>query len=152
MTLSEREKMVIQDLQTQEETCIMKYKKYGSDAKDPVLKKLFKTLANNEQKHYDTLDQIMQGQVPDCDCNDTQGQDYDPEPTYAADSTDKDKTDDAFLATDCITSEKLVSTEYNTNVFVFADAAIRKILADIQIEEQNHAEMLYKYKMANGMN
>ena len=27
----------------------------------------------------------------------------------------------------------------------------RKLLADIQVEEQNHAEMLYKYKMVNGM-
>ena len=39
----------------------------------------------------------------------------------------------------------------DTNVFKFADAALRKLLADIQIEEQNHAEMLYKYKTANGM-
>jgi Mn-containing catalase len=44
-----------------------------------------------------------------------------------------------------------VSGEYNTNVFVFADAAIRKLLADIQIEEQNHAEMLFKYKTVNAM-
>ena len=58
---------------------------------------------------------------------------------------------DAFLATDCIASEKLVSGEYNTNVFAFASSDIRKLLADIQIEEQNHAEMLYKYKMANKM-
>ena len=28
---------------------------------------------------------------------------------------------------------------------------MRKLLADIQIEEQNHAEMLYKYKTVNGM-
>ena len=48
-------------------------------------------------------------------------------------------------------TEKLVSSEYNTDVFVFADAALRKLLADIQIEEQNHALMLYKYKTANGM-
>lgn len=151
MKLSEKEKTVLKDLQTQEQTCIMKYKKYGNDAKDPVLKKLFKTLANNEQKHVDTLEQVLQGTVPSCDCNDTQGQDYEPEATYDASSKSKDKTDDAFLATDSITSEKMVSSEYNTNVFVFADAAIRKILADIQIEEQNHAEMLYKYKTANGM-
>ena len=63
----------------------------------------------------------------------------------------QDKVADSFLATDCIATEKLVSSEYNTNVFVFAQAAIRKLLADIQIEEQNHAEMLYKYKTANGM-
>ncbi len=39
----------------------------------------------------------------------------------------------------------------NGETFVFADAAIRRLLADIQIEEQNHAEMLFKYKTANGM-
>ena len=33
----------------------------------------------------------------------------------------------------------------------FANTALRKLLADIQIEEQNHAEMIYKYKTANGM-
>ena len=66
-------------------------------------------------------------------------------------SKSEDKESDAFLATDSIGSEKLVSGEYNTNVFNFADTAIRKILADIQIEEQNHAEMLYKYKTVNGM-
>ena len=44
-----------------------------------------------------------------------------------------------------------VSSEYNSKVFRFANAALRKLMADIQIEEQNHAEMLYKYKTANGM-
>ena len=36
-------------------------------------------------------------------------------------------------------------------IFAFGESAVRKLLADIQIEEQNHAEMLYKYKVANGM-
>ena len=58
---------------------------------------------------------------------------------------------DCFLATDCIGTEKLVSSEYNTDVFVFADPGVRKLLADIQVEEQNHAEMLYKYKTVNSM-
>ena len=35
--------------------------KYGQDAKDPVLKELFSTLEKNEQKHYDTLGQILEG-------------------------------------------------------------------------------------------
>ena len=52
---------------------------------------------------------------------------------------------------DCIGTEKLVSGEYNSDVFVFGNSDIRKLLADIQIEEQNHAEMLWKYKTANGM-
>ena len=45
----------------------------------------------------------------------------------------------------------MVSSEYNSNVFKFGDSDMRKLLADIQIEEQNHAEMLYKYKQVNGM-
>ena len=48
-------------------------------------------------------------------------------------------------------SDEAVSSEYNTDVFAFGSSDIRKLLADIQVEEQNHAEMLYKYKMANGM-
>ena len=55
MALNEKEKTTIKDLQTQEQTCIKKYKKYGQDAKDPVLKDLFSTLEKNEQKHYNTL-------------------------------------------------------------------------------------------------
>ena len=70
MALNEKEKTTIKDLQTQEQTCIKKYKKYGQDAKDPVLKELFSTLEKNEQKHYDTLGQILEGKVPECDCND----------------------------------------------------------------------------------
>ena len=61
------------------------------------------------------------------------------------------KKSDCFLATDCIGTEKLVSGEYNTDVFAFGNSSIRKLLADIQIEEQNHAEMLYHYKTVNKM-
>ncbi len=63
----------------------------------------------------------------------------------------EDKKADCYLATDCIGTEKLVSGEYISDVFVFGNSDIRKLLADIQIEEQNHAEMLWKYKTANGM-
>ena len=69
----------------------------------------------------------------------------------AAMSSPEDKQHDAFLATDCIGTEKLVSGTYNDDVFAFGDSGVRKLLADIQIEEQNHAEMLYKYKTVNGM-
>ena len=74
-----------------------------------------------------------------------------PRASYDAMNWSEEKQNDAFLATDCIATEKLVSGEYNTDVFVFGDSGVRKLLADIQVEEQNHAEMLYKYKMANGM-
>ena len=145
MILKEKERAAIEDLQTQEKSCVEKYGKYAKEAKDPELKNLFSRLQKEEQKHYDSLSQVLNGSVPDCDCNDSQGRDYAPR------SSNADKEHDAFLATDCIGTEKLVSGEYNTDVFVFGESKIRKLLADIQIEEQNHAEMLFKYKMANGM-
>ena len=151
MILKEKERTAIEDLQTQEKSCVEKYGKYAKEAKDPELKNLFSRLQKEEQKHYDSLSQVLNGSVPDCDCNDSQGRDYTPKAAYSSMSSNVDKEYDAFLATDCIGTEKLVSGEYNTDVFVFGESKIRKLLADIQIEEQNHAEMLFKYKMANGM-
>ena len=80
-----------------------------------------------------------------------QAETYQPKAVYTAMSSPEDKQHDAFLATDCIGTEKLVSGTYNDDVFAFGDSGVRKLLADIQIEEQNHAEMLYKYKTVNGM-
>ncbi len=151
MILKEKEKTAIEDLQSQEKTCMEKYQKYSQQAKDPELKRLFTELSDLEKKHYDTLGQVLNGTVPDCDCNDDKGAKYNPTATYDIMSNSEDKQSDCFLATDCIATEKLVSSEYNTDVFVFGNTKLRKLLADIQIEEQNHAEMLYKYKVANGM-
>lgn len=151
MILKEKERTVIEDLKTQEKSCVEKYEKYAGLAKDPELKSLFETLHKKEQEHYDSLCQVLSGTVPSCDCNDTDGRNYEPKATYSAMENSEDKLHDAFLATDCIGTEKLVSGEYNTDVFNFGESSIRKLLADIQVEEQNHAEMLYKYKTVNGM-
>ena len=129
MILTEKETNAIEDLKTQEQACIDKYTKYSQQAKDPVLRDLFTDIAREEQKHFDSLSQVIEGKVPSADCNDS----------------------NCYLATDCIGTEKLVSGEYNSDVFVFGDSDIRKLLADIQVEEQNHAEMLWKYKTVNGM-
>lgn len=151
MVLNEKETAAIKDLQTQEQTCIEKYGKYAGEAKDPVLINLFTDLKKKEQQHYDSLGQMLSGTVPSCNCNDSHGKEYSPVATYTAGTESEDKKSDCFLATDCIGTEKLVSSEYNTDVFVFGDPDVRKLLADIQVEEQNHAEMLYKYKTVNGM-
>ena len=143
MILKEKERTVIQDLQTQEKSCIEKYGKYAQQARDPELKSLFQTLQKKEQEHY--------GTVPQVNCNDSDGRDYQPKTTYTSVMSSEDKEHDAFLATDCIGTEKLISGEYNSEVFAFEDSGVRKLLADIQVEEQNHAEMLYKYKTVNGM-
>lgn len=149
--LTEKERTALEDLKTQEKACVEKYTKYQEQAKDSVLKDLFAQIVNQEQKHFSTLDQMLNGTIPDCDCNDSKGAQYEPKATYACSTASDDKKHDCFLATDCIGTEKLVSGEYNNDVFIFGNSAIRKVLADIQIEEQNHAEMLWKYKTVNCM-
>lgn len=122
MVLKQKEVDAISDLQTQEKTCVEKYRRYKEQAKDPVLKELFGKIEQLEQKHYDTLGQVLNGKVPACDCNDSDGKNYEPKATYAGTDQSENKKSDNFLVTDCIGTEKLVSSEYNTNVFKFADA------------------------------
>ena len=64
MILSEKERTTIEDLQTQEKSCIEKYGMYAGQAKDPELKKLFQTLQSKEREHYDSLGRVLKGTVP----------------------------------------------------------------------------------------
>lgn len=149
--LKQKEIDTLKDLQTQEKTCVERYKRFSKMAHDENLQGLFDRIAKEEQKHYDSLEKVISGSCPSCNCNDSDGETYEPAKTYDQLDNSDEKKDDAFLITDCIGSEKLSSSDYNCKLFSFEDAKVRKLLADIQVEEQNHAEMLYKYKTANGM-
>jgi spore coat protein CotF len=62
--LSQKERMLLQDQKKHEEVCIQKYNNYSNQAQDPQLKQLFKSYAGQEQNHYNTINQILNGQVP----------------------------------------------------------------------------------------
>lgn len=151
MILTEKETNLIKDLQTQEKLCIEKYKFYGCQAKDQELKNLFGKIEKVEQQHYDSLGQVLSGTVPAVDGKDTAPQNYCPTASYVGVGNAEDKNHDKFLCTDCIATEKYVSSAYNNDLFQFASNDVRKLLNDIQTEEQGHAEMIYKYKTVNGM-
>lgn len=151
MQLTEKEISVLKDLQSNEKLCIEKYGKYAERAKDSELKNLCSSIQKEEQQHYDSLEKVINGTVPSANCNDSRGKNYSPTASYDSLSSSTDKDYDCFLATDAIGTEKMVSGDYNSDVFAFSNSDVRKLLADIQVEEQNHAEMLYKYKEANHM-
>lgn len=151
MILTQKEQEEIKKLQTQEEVCIQKYEKFAKDARDPVLKELFLTIKKDEELHYQTLGKILSGTVPGSSLNDGKGKNYKPTATYTTLDASEDKKMDDFLAKDSIGTEKLVSSSYNSGVFAFENSEVRKALADIQVEEQDHADMIYKYRVANGM-
>lgn len=151
MQLTEKEQSIIKDLQTQEKTCVEKYQFYESSANDPELKKLFHQIGQEEQEHFDSLTDVLKGNVPNVEAVQTGSPGYTPNATYDKGCNSEEKKHDQFLCTDSIATEKLVSTTYNSDLFQFAATNIRKLLNHIQTEEQNHAEMIYKYKTANNM-
>jgi len=69
MTLTQKEKALLKDQQTHEKICIKKYNNYADHAQDPELKQMFRTYAGQEQQHLNTLDQMMNGQVPNMQQN-----------------------------------------------------------------------------------
>lgn len=151
MMFTEKQKDVLKDLQTQEQLCIEKYGHYQSLAKDSELKNLFGSLKKDEEKHLQSLTQLLNGTCESVDTKEDSGMLYNPTATYTGTFKQEDKDFDKFLCTDCIATEKYVSSTYNDQLFQFAEPQVRRLLNDIQTAEQNHAEMIYKYKSINKM-
>lgn len=152
MQLTQKESSLVKDLLDQEKVCIQKYEFYSDSAKDPELKALFDKLKRDEQEHFDSLTELQKGSIPSLPAQrESLAASYSPQGTYTNGGNSEDKCHDEFLCTDSIASEKMVSSTYNSDLFQFAATSVRKLLNHIQTEEQEHAEMIYKYKTANGM-
>lgn len=151
INLTEKERYIIEDLKSQEELCIQKYAFYQNMAYDPELKSLFKEIKKKEEEHYKSLTDVLNGEVMEANVNDYAAKNYKANSDYHKTSSKDEKDHDSFLCTDAITMEKYVSGAYNFDLFQFGNNKLRRLLADIEVEEQNHAEMLYKYKVANKM-
>ena len=150
MTLTQKETTLLSDMKSQEQLCIEKYTKYSQTANDPELKNLFSTLAENERKHLETINQIMNG-------NEVAMPSQSPSAVQAklqcktSSCNEDEKRTDAYLCKDALSMEKHVSGVYNTCVFEFSSPVLRDTLAHIQKEEQNHGEQLYNYLSCNNM-
>ncbi len=151
INISEKERFLIQDLQDQEKLCIDKYTKNENSAIDTELKNLFNSIKQEEQKHYDSLGQLLNGTVPSGNSGNKAGKEYNPTATYVGSFNQADKDSDEFLCTDAITTEKYVASAYNFDLFQFGNSDVRKLLNNIETEEQGHAERIYKYKTVNQM-
>ena len=150
MTLTQKENSLLQDLKAQEQLCIEKYNKSAGLAHDPELKNLFTTLAANEQKHLDTVNQILGGtevKMPDQSPSAVQAKLQ----CKMSCCNEAEKKNDAYLCKDALSMEKHVSGVYNMGVFEFSSPVLRDTLAHIQKEEQNHGEQLYNYLSCNNM-
>ena len=150
MTLNQKETTLLTDLKSQEQLCIEKYTKYSSTAHDGELKNLFTTLAQNEQKHLDTITQILGGTEVKMSSESPSAAEAKLECKMST-CNETEKKEDAYLCKDALAMEKHVSSVYDTSVFEFTSPVLRDTLAHIQKEEQNHGEQLYSYMSANQM-
>ncbi len=150
MILTSKESDLLKDMKDQEELCIEKYTRYASLAKCPELSTLLNSIADTEREHLKTVNEMMAGNEPAapgtlganndlcCQC-------------ASVYQNPEDKKNDKFLLSDLLSTEKHVSSLYNTSVFEFKSPAARKMLSHIQAEEQQHGEMLYAFMNCNNM-
>ena len=149
MTLTQKEASLIKDLQSKEQLCVEKYTRFANDAKDGQLKNLFTQIAQVEQQHLQTIDQIASGTVPQV--GGSGGMQPTGTFTPAENYSQADRQSDCYLCQDALENEKHVSSVYDTSIFEFCDVGVRNALNHIQKEEQEHGEKIFKFMSTNGM-
>lgn len=148
MVLTSKETDLLKDMKEQEELCIEKYTRYANAAKCEGLSCLLNSLADTEREHLKTINEIMAGNEPNTPGQLSANNNMCSSCSY---TNEEDKKADAFMLRDMLSTEKHVSSVYNTAVFEFKSPATRKMLSHIQSEEQQHGEMIYAFMNANGM-
>ncbi|GAB6174588.1 spore coat protein [Paradesulfitobacterium aromaticivorans] len=151
--LSQKERMLLQDQKTHEDTCIQKYTRYANEAQDQALKQIFTQHASHEREHFNTINQILSGQIPNM-AQGQQGQQQAQQGMTAA-STQAAQAgynqNDAQMVNDMLMTEKYISGTYDTVIFESANSGVRQALNHIQKEEQQHGEDLFNYMQSHGM-
>lgn len=145
--LSQKERMFLEDGKKQEDLCVKKYQGYAAQVQDVQLKNLLTEIAQDEQHHFDMIDQMLQGMEPNM--------------AHSGGTTTAQgnnifqgsvgNTDVQTLLGDLLSTEKYVSGFYDTAVFEAADSKVRQALQHIQKDEQNHGEKLFNYMNSHGM-
>lgn len=154
MMLTQKETTLLQDLKKEEETCIEKYNQYSQQASAPQLKNLFSQLAQKEQQHLNTVNQMLSGTAPTMSASQggqSQTQSQSTSQQVNMSSQNYDMKNDSYLCTDALSTEKHVSSTYNTSIFEFKNKDMRNALNHIQKEEQEHGEQIFNYMSQNNM-
>lgn len=151
VNLTTKERSLLEDQKTHEEACIKKYSNYANLATDPHLKEIFNNHAMIEQEHLNSINQLLNGQIPALN-NQQQPQQPQMTSNFQAQNTITGyQASDKDLCTDLLMTEKFVSGAYDTTIFECKDTQVRDVLNHIQKEEQKHGEAIFKYMESNGM-
>ena len=158
VTLTTKEKFLLEDQKSHEEFCIQKYSNYANLATDSELKNILNSNKKQEEEHLNTINQLLSGKVPSMSNsqggggqsgNSSSGQSSSGSQLKITSSTSQ--STDKDLCSDLLMTEKFVSGAYDTSIFEFKDTNVRNILNHIQKEEQQHGESIYKYMESKGL-
>lgn len=147
ITLSQKERILLEDQKSHEQICIEKYSNYANQAQDNQLKQICKANEQVERNHLDTINQLLSGNIPQMNQKQNQNAAQNMNTTQAAVSNISDKD----MCSDLLMTEKYVSGTYDTTIFEFRDTQVRDVLNHIQQEEQKHGESIFKYMESKGM-
>lgn len=170
ITLTTKERFLLEDQKSHEEQCILKYDNYTNLATDAQLKAVLRSNGQKEREHLQTINQLLNGQVPNMSGQGGQsssgqsgqaqsgGQQSGQTMMSQQSSLEQQsmgstayKASDKDICTDLLMTEKYVSGTYDTAIFEFKDASVRDVLNHIQKEEQKHGEAIFAYMMSKGM-
>lgn len=177
LNLTEKERLLLEDQKKHEQICVEKYKAYANQAQDPALKQLFNSYSQQEQQHLNSVNQMLNGQVPAMSSQQGQQSTQNQQSMQSQQSAQNQQSmqnqqsaqssmqnaassssqgaatsqSDKDLCTDMLMTEKFVSGAYDTTIFEFADPNARQVLNHIQKEEQEHGQGLFQYMQSNGM-
>ena len=160
VNLCTKERMLLEDEKSHEQLCVDKYNEYSNKAHCPELKNLFSQLAQKEQQHLDSINQLLNGIVPNINQQPGGQQNNSNQQlvnqqfinqSHINFGTNTYNEHDKMLCNDSLSTEKFISSTYNTAIFEFRDKNVRQVLNHIQKEEQEHGEKIYNYMASHGM-
>ncbi|GAA0086666.1 spore coat protein [Clostridium sp. CTA-7] len=156
ITLTQKERLLLEDQKSHEQICIEKYTNYANQAQDPQLKQIFNLHAQDERTHLDSINQLLSGKIPQMGQQQNQNSsqnmtNQNSAPTMNNTQSNVGNVSDADMCKDLIMTEKYVSGTYDTTIFEFRDTRVRDVLNHIQKEEQKHGETIFQYMESKGM-
>lgn len=164
ITLTQKERTLLEDQRNHEKICIQKYTNYENQTKDTQLKQIFSSNAQVERSHLDSINQLLSGNFPQMNQQQNQGSGQGMGQGSGQATGNQGSTanmnntqsgginlSDPDMCTDLLMTEKYVSGTYDTAIFEFRDPKVREILNHIQKEEQQHGEAIFKYMESKGM-
>lgn len=154
ITLSQKERMLLEDQKSHEQICIEKYTNYANQAQDTQLKQIFNANGQVEKTHLNSINQLLTGKIPQT--NQQQNQSSGQTMGNQGSATKNTQAggvnlSDVDMCTDILMTEKYVSGAYDTAIFEFRDTRVRDVLNHIQKEEQKHGEAVAQYMVSKGL-